>query len=226
MVEGARLLSVCTSKGYRGFESLSLRHLPRARSSIGQSTRLRIWGLGVQIPPGAPDLAMSSDLQLSRYLRRIGQNVAAALLLSLLAASCASCSNKALSAGRTLSAGTPSPKAPLVAKTQQKLIEYQLAANAVRRGQECRETLLRERRAMMERSDGTVAQQEFVKKWGLQKFDPSTSFDDALVACVGEQKLTDLDIRPNETTINFLERKRREWEEAKEAEAAARSRSR
>src|SRR5262245_10010701 len=25
-----------------------------ARSSIGQSTRLRIWGLGVQIPPGAP----------------------------------------------------------------------------------------------------------------------------------------------------------------------------
>ena len=27
----------------------------RARSSIGQSTRLRIWGLGVQIPPGAPN---------------------------------------------------------------------------------------------------------------------------------------------------------------------------
>ena len=74
VVEGARLLSVCTPKGYRGFESLSLRHFALrhdrfqmvwdlrfeigvaecARSSIGQSTRLRIWGLGVQIPPGAP----------------------------------------------------------------------------------------------------------------------------------------------------------------------------
>jgi hypothetical protein len=35
-------------------------HSERARSSIGQSTRLRIWGLGVRISPGAPFFSTKS----------------------------------------------------------------------------------------------------------------------------------------------------------------------
>ena len=146
---------------------------------------------------------MSPNSALTQDLCRAGQKAGVTLVLFLLVASCMSSS----------SVGPPPP-----GEAQRKFIEYQLAANVVSRDQMCSQTLLRELRAMMERSDGAQAEQEFVKKWGLRRFDPSTSFDDASAACVGEPTLRDLGMRDNETTISFLERKRREWERAEQAE--------
>jgi hypothetical protein len=105
---------------------------------------------------------------------------------------------------------------------QRKLAEYQLARNVVARNQLCFERLLLDLRAMMERNDPVEAEQEFIKRWGIQKFDPSTSFDDALDACTGRPTLKELGMSIHETTITFLERKRKEWEAAQQAETTSR----
>lgn len=95
---------------------------------------------------------------------------------------------------------------------QEKFAEYQLARSVVSRSQTCLETLLPELRAIiMNGKEGTKSQQEFAAKWGLERFEPNTGFDDAWAACVGKPTLKDLDIRDNETALRFLERKRSEW---------------
>ena len=102
-------------------------------------------------------------------------------------------------------------------EAQKKFAEYQLARSVVARSQTCLENLLPELRAIMVGKDGRRSEQEFAAKWGLEKFDPNTGFDDAWAACVGEPTLKDLGIRENETALKFLERKRSEWEQAQRA---------
>ena len=86
----------------------------------------------------------------------------------------------------------------------------------------CFETLLRDLRTMMEKNNRVEAEQEFIKRWGIQEFDPSKTFIDALDACTGRPTLKELGMRDSETTISFLERKRKEWEQAEQAEASSR----
>ena len=133
--------------------------------------------------------------------------VALVLVILIVAASCAPSSVRLSQAG----------------EAQSKFIEYQLAANVVARNQACFETLLREVRAMVEGREGAESEQGFVKKWGLKRFDPNSGFDDALAACVGEPTLKELGIGDNETHLSFLERKRKEWEQAEAGEAGGRS---
>ena len=102
-------------------------------------------------------------------------------------------------------------------EAQRKSAEYQLARSVVARSQTCLENLLPELRAIMVGKDGRRSEQEFAAKWGLEKFDPNTGFDDAWAACVGEPTLKELGIRENETALKFLERKRSEWEQAQRA---------
>ena len=97
-------------------------------------------------------------------------------------------------------------------EAQKKFAEYELARSVVWRSQTCLETLLPEIRAIMDGKEGPRSVQEFAAKWGLERFDPNTGFDDAWAACVGKPTLKDLDIRDNETALRFLERKRSEWE--------------
>jgi hypothetical protein len=106
-------------------------------------------------------------------------------------------------------------------EAQRKLAESQLARAVVARSQTCLENILPELRATMDRKDGRRSEQEFAAKWGLDKFDPNTGFDDAWAACVGEPTLKDLGIRDNETALKFLERKRSEWEQAQRAGAGS-----
>ena len=176
----------------------------RARSSIGQSTRLRIWGLGVQIPPGAPDFQINTVFLLNCNPRTCCDKApAVAVLICLVAASCAP-------------AMTPSQRE----EAQLKFAEYQLAASVVSRTQTCFETLFPELRAMVDGSEGGQTEQQFAAKWGLEKFDPNTGFNDAWAACVGKPGLKELGIGDDETPLSFLDRKREEWNEAARPGAA------
>jgi hypothetical protein len=102
-------------------------------------------------------------------------------------------------------------------EAQRKLAEYQLARSVAARSQTCLENLLPELRATLDGKDRTRSEQELAAKWGLERFDPNTGFDDAWAACVGAPTLKDLGLRDNETARVFLERKRSEWERAQQA---------
>ena len=102
---------------------------------------------------------------------------------------------------------------------QKKFVEYQLAANVAARHQTCFRALLGELRAVREGVEGAGTEQEFAARWGLERFDPNTGFDDAAAVCIGKPVLQDLGIESEETILHFVERKRAEWEKA-ESEAS------
>ena len=102
-------------------------------------------------------------------------------------------------------------------EAQKKFMEYELARAVVARSETCFETLLPELRAMAEGGEGAESPEEFAARWGLDRFDPNTGFDDAWAACVGAPSLKDLGIGAQETPLRFLERKRGDWEQAERA---------
>jgi hypothetical protein len=154
--------------------------------------------LGVQIPPGAPDFQINTVSFLNRNPRtRCGKAPAVLVLIGLGAASC-----------------TPALTAAQSAEAQQKFAEYQLAAAVVSRTQTCFETIMPELRAMIDGGESGLTEQQFAAKWGLERFDPNTGFNDAWAACVGKPGLKELGIRDNETPLSFLDRKRDEWNQA------------
>jgi hypothetical protein len=102
-----------------------------------------------------------------------------------------------------------------------KFAEFQLAAAVVSRTQTCFDTLLPELRSTVDGSEGALTEREFAAKWGLDRFDPNTGFNDAWAACVGKPGLKDLGIQDKETPLSFLDRKRDEWEQAEQERPAA-----
>jgi hypothetical protein len=114
---------------------------------------------------------------------------------------------------------TPALTAAQSAEAQQKFAEYQLAAAVVSRTQTCFETIMPELRAMIDGGESGLTEQQFAAKWGLERFDPNTGFNDAWAACVGKPGLKELGIRDNETPLSFLDRKRDEWNQAAQPSA-------
>lgn len=132
------------------------------------------------------------------------RSIAAALCACLAAAACASAAHVAPGA-----------------EPEKKFIEYQLAANVAARQQACFRGVLGELRAVREGVEGAGTEQDLAARWGLERFDPNTGFDDAMAACTGKPTLKDLGIEDVESVIRFLERKRAEWEQAESGTAGA-----
>jgi len=67
---------------------------------------------------------------------------------------------------------------------------------------------------MIDGGESGLTEKQFAAKWGLERFDPNTGFNDAWAACVGKPSLNDLGIKDNESPLSFLDRKRDEWNQA------------
>ncbi len=127
----------------------------------------------------------------------------------------------ALCAGLVADSNAPAAHAPAGEDPQRKFIEYQLAANVAARHQACFKAVLGQLRAVREGIEGAGTEQELAARWGLERFDPNTGFDDAADACVGKPALADLGIEEGEAILHFVERKRAEWEKAESERSGA-----